>query len=86
MSQENVDMVREAVDAVNGGDPDAFIACLHSDVEWEESGDVLPGLRGFHRGSGRGAKVVRGSSPGTLGERPYEIEEITEGSDGCIVV
>ena len=50
MSEENVEVVRQAVAAANRGDPDAFIACLRSDVEWEESGDVLPGLRGVHRG------------------------------------
>jgi ketosteroid isomerase-like protein len=50
MSEENVEIVLEAVDAVNKRDPDAFIACLHPDIEWQESGDPFPGLRGTYRG------------------------------------
>jgi ketosteroid isomerase-like protein len=50
MSEENVEVVLAAVDAVNRRDPDPFIACLHSDIEWRESGDPFPGLRGTYRG------------------------------------
>jgi ketosteroid isomerase-like protein len=50
MSEENVEVVRQGADAMNRRDPDAFLACLHPDVQWEESGDVLPGLRGVYRG------------------------------------
>ena len=38
MSQANMDVVREAVDAVNRRDPAAFTACLHPDVEWDDAG------------------------------------------------
>ena len=51
MSEENVEIVLKVMDAVNRRDRDAFMACLHPDVEWrEESGDPLPGLRGIYRG------------------------------------
>jgi ketosteroid isomerase-like protein len=37
MSQENVEVVREAVDAFNRQDRDAFVALAGSDVEWEDA-------------------------------------------------
>lgn len=50
MSQENVELLCRAHDAFNRRDIDACIALLHPEVVWEESGDVLPGLRGTYRG------------------------------------
>src|SRR5262245_33241032 len=50
MSEENEEVVRAGVDALNRGDADAFVALMTPDVEWEEAGDVLPGLRGIYRG------------------------------------
>ena len=35
MSQENVEIVLTAVDAVNRADVDAFVSCFHPDVQWE---------------------------------------------------
>jgi ketosteroid isomerase-like protein len=43
MSQENVELVREATDAGNRRDIDAFVAFLSPDVVWEENPE-LPGL------------------------------------------
>jgi SnoaL-like domain len=37
MSQENVDALLAAVDAVNRQDPDAFVAYASPDIEWEDS-------------------------------------------------
>jgi ketosteroid isomerase-like protein len=34
ISQENVDRVVTAVDAINNADVEAFVACFHPDVEW----------------------------------------------------
>jgi uncharacterized protein len=34
MSEENVDIVRRAYEAFNGGDPEAAIALLDPEVEW----------------------------------------------------
>ena len=50
MSQENVEVVLEAVAAMNRSDTEAFLEAFHPDVVWEESGDVFPGLRGTYRG------------------------------------
>jgi ketosteroid isomerase-like protein len=35
MAEENVDVVREAVEAFNRGDLDAAVARMHPDIEWE---------------------------------------------------
>ena len=37
MSDENVEIARQVVDAVNRRDPDAFVAALSHDVEWEDN-------------------------------------------------
>ncbi|MEK6326170.1 MAG: nuclear transport factor 2 family protein [Actinomycetota bacterium] len=84
MSQENVEVVREAVDAVNRGDSDAFIACLRPDVEWEESGDVLPGLRGVHRGWAEVRKWFDEAVLELWESLHLEVEEITDARDGCV--
>jgi ketosteroid isomerase-like protein len=49
MSQENMEVMREANDAFGRQDPDAFIACLHHDVEWEALSGIA-GIRGVYRG------------------------------------
>lgn len=83
MSQENVDVAMEAVEAANRRDADAFVACLSADVEWEENSD-LPGARVIY--SGRAA--VREWFEEVLME-PWEhfhieVEEIA-GADGGAV-
>jgi ketosteroid isomerase-like protein len=86
MSHENIEVVREAVDAVNARDPDAFVACLHPEVEWVDSGDPLPGLRGVYRGRAE----VRGWFEEAFGDTwessHVEVEEITEASDDRVFV
>jgi ketosteroid isomerase-like protein len=37
MSEENVEIVRQAVAAIGRGDADAFVALASPDVEWEDS-------------------------------------------------
>jgi ketosteroid isomerase-like protein len=49
MSQENVEAVRQGIEAFNRRDLDAFVARLSPDVVWEENPD-LPGLREIYRG------------------------------------
>ena len=49
MSQENVELVRSATDAIVRFDVDAFVALLSPDVVWEENPD-LPGTREIYRG------------------------------------
>jgi ketosteroid isomerase-like protein len=81
MSQQNVEVVLKGVDAVNSGDPDAFMACLHPDVEWEESGDPFPGLRGSYRGRMEARKWFE-EAVVELWERLHtDVEEITQASD-----
>ena len=36
MSEENVEVVRKSIDAVNRGDVDAVVALVSPDVEWED--------------------------------------------------
>jgi hypothetical protein len=70
MPRDHVELVMKGVDAANRGDPDAFAACLHPDVEWEERGDPLPvttescSRPSPPRAAGRAAQR-RSSAPGT---------------------
>jgi ketosteroid isomerase-like protein len=84
MSDENVEIVRRVVDAVNRRDADAFIAALSPDVEWE---DTLFGTEGGR--TYRGAAEVRE----WLDEvwQPWEslhmeVLEFTPGPDGRVFV
>jgi ketosteroid isomerase-like protein len=54
MSYENVEIVRRVVDATNRRDPDAFVAALTPDVEWEDNLFGTEGGRTY-----RGAAEVR---------------------------
>jgi ketosteroid isomerase-like protein len=84
MSQENVEVVLKAVDAANRRDPDAFVACLHPEVEWEESGDVFPGLRGIYRGWAGVRKWFQEAVLELWQNLHVEVEEITDARDGCV--
>ena len=86
MPQANKDVVREAVDATNRRDLDAFKACLHRDVEWEESADAFPGLRGTYRGRGEVEKWSERASQELWKDLHLEVEELTETSDGRILL
>ena len=48
MSQENVEIVRRAFEAVKRGDLDAWLSFLSPDVVWESL--PVPGLRQVYRG------------------------------------
>jgi ketosteroid isomerase-like protein len=54
MSDEHVEIARRIVDATNRRDPDAFVAALSSDVEWEDDLFGTEGGRTY-----RGATEVR---------------------------
>lgn len=86
MSQENVEVVRKAVDAMNRRDPDAFIALLRPDVEWEESGNVLPGLRGVYRGRAEVRRWFERAFLEVWESFHIEVEEITEASADRVLV
>jgi ketosteroid isomerase-like protein len=84
MSQENVEIVRQVVDAANRRDADAFVATLSPDVEWEDNLFWTEGPRTY-----RGRAGVREWLNQVL--EPWEslhmeAEEITDTSDGRILV
>jgi ketosteroid isomerase-like protein len=54
MSDENAEIVQRVVDATNRRDPDAFVAALSHDVEWEDNLFWTEGNRTY-----RGAGEVR---------------------------
>jgi ketosteroid isomerase-like protein len=68
MSQENVELAWEAIDALNRGDLDAWLALLSPDVVWE----ALPGVPGIGL-LYRGRAEVRGW-----------IEELWEVAEGVV--
>ena len=37
MSQENTEVIRRGVEAINEQDEDAFVALMSEDVEWEDA-------------------------------------------------
>ena len=76
-----MEVVRQGVEAMNRRDRDAFLACLHPDVEWEESGDVLPGLRGVYRGRAEMSRWFEEALLDVWENFQIEIEEITDGTD-----
>jgi ketosteroid isomerase-like protein len=84
MSQANVELVRQFVDATNRRDADAFVANLSPDVEWEDTLFWTQRARTY-----RGREGVRE----WLNEiqEPWEslhlvAEEITDASDGRLFV
>jgi ketosteroid isomerase-like protein len=81
MSQENVEVIRRGVDAINARDPDGFLACLHPEVVWEESGDVLPGLRGTYRGRAQARRWLQEAFLEVWETFHIEADEITGASD-----
>jgi ketosteroid isomerase-like protein len=46
---ENVEVIREMLDAAVRGDEEAFIACLTPDVEWDDR-EGWPGVRRMYHG------------------------------------
>jgi ketosteroid isomerase-like protein len=84
MSQENVEVVLQGVEAINRRDVDAFVALFSPSVEWEESGDVFPGLRGVHRGWAGVRKWFEEAILELWESFHCEVEEITEASDGRV--
>jgi ketosteroid isomerase-like protein len=76
MSEENVEIALQQIDAFNGPDLDALVALLSRDVVWEENPE-LPGLREVYRGPAEvrewGEQILE------VVESPHsELVEITE--------
>jgi ketosteroid isomerase-like protein len=80
MSNENVELVLQAVDAVNRVDADAFVACFHPDVEWEASDDRFPGFGGVYRGRA-GVRRWLEEALDPWESVQIDVEEVTEAGD-----
>ena len=86
MSQENVAVVLESVDAVNRRDADAFIAGLHPNVVWEASGDRFPDFRGVYRGPAEVRRWFKDAVGGPWEGSYTHVEEITEVSNDRVLL
>ena len=85
MPKENEELVRRAVDAVNGADVDAFAACHHPDVVFEVSGEPFPGFGGIYRGRD-GVRRWLEEALEPWESAHIDLEEIVEAGDDRIVV
>ena len=85
MSPTNADVVLEGMHAINRRDAGGFVACLHPEIEWVETGDVFPGLRGVHRGRDGARKWFAEAILDPWEEMRVECEEISEVGDGRIL-
>jgi len=83
MSEENVEIVRKAIDAVNRGDLDAWLGFLSPEVVWESL--PLPGFRDTYRGRAE-AREWLSQLLEVFEEVHLEIEEITALSDDRILI
>jgi ketosteroid isomerase-like protein len=82
MSQANVEIGREMVDAFDRRDLDALLALVRPDVEWDDT-EGWPGIRGIYRGRA-GVREWWDAALEVWDSVHAEVEEITEGSDGRV--
>jgi ketosteroid isomerase-like protein len=85
MSQENIDAILKAVEALNRRDADAFVAGVSPEVEWETNPELV-GLGRIYRGR----VGVREFFEQLFGLETWEsihveVEEITEASDDRVL-
>ena len=86
MSQENAELVREATDAANRRDFDAFVALLSPDVVWESRNiSRVPGFRDVYRGRAEVREWVALALE-LIEDVHTEIEEITDLGDERLLV
>ena len=78
MSEENVEIVRKSIDAVNRGDTDAWLGFLSPEVVWESL--PLVGFRDVYRGRAEAREWIEELLE-DFEEVHLEIEEITALSD-----
>jgi ketosteroid isomerase-like protein len=83
MSEENVERIREATDAFNRGELDAWVACLSPDVVWESLS--VPGFREVYRGRAEAREWIEGVIE-LFKSAHIEAERITELSDDRLIV
>jgi ketosteroid isomerase-like protein len=80
MSQENVELVRKATDALNRGDLDAWLGFLSPDVAWEALRDV-PGLGDVYHGRAEVREWIEGFFELAESGVHTEIEQLTNLGD-----
>lgn len=84
MSQENIETVRQMLDAVIRRDQDGFVARLTPDVEWDDR-EGWPGVRASYHGRAGVRKWWDAFM--SVGEiASAEVEELVEGSDGRVLL
>ena len=84
MSQENVKIVRRAVEAIHRGDLDAALEAFDSEVEWEETASLGPDAQTY-----RGIAAVREAVGSWLGMwNDYEVvaQRIVAADDRVVVL
>ena len=86
MSEENVERVREATDAANRRDFDAFVALVSPDVVWESrSSSSFPGFRDVYRGRAEVREWVAEALE-VIEDAQTEVEEIEDLGDDRLLV
>jgi ketosteroid isomerase-like protein len=81
MSQDNVDLLREAVDAFNGRDLERFLALMHEDVEVGSRQAAIEGEYHGHDGLRRWWSDVFDAFP----DYTIEVEEVRDLEDVMLV-
>ena len=84
MSEANVEIARENIDAFNQRDTDAFLASLHPDVEWEDTGG-FPGVQGVYRGRAGVRRWLEAFSEAWENFHG-KVEQINESSEGRVLL
>jgi ketosteroid isomerase-like protein len=82
MSQENVEIAGDG--CFNRRDFDAFVARVRPDIEWDDT-EGFPGVRGLYRGRA-GIREWREAWLEVWESFHFDVEEITEGSGGRVLV
>ncbi len=82
MSQENVEIVRKLIDAVNRRDMDAWLGFLSPEVVWESL--PLPGFKDVYCGRAEAREWIEQLLE--VFDFHLEIDEITALSDGSVLM
>jgi ketosteroid isomerase-like protein len=84
MSQENVELLRQTVDAINRGDIDGALENATDDFEVDWSNAIGPGRRGIYHGKDQ-ARENWTSFAEAFGELQWDFEEIIEVDESRVI-